>query len=106
MATMDKKRLLELAGVSTNMSNPSFEPETDVADNKVEIPIQLQLGDENEFGDSRDPEKKQEKMRRIMLKILPQLKAQAMMGLTADTVEEAHMAFKQILYLLGEKDKI
>lgn len=35
---MNKQRLLELAGVSSNMSNPSFEPATDVQDNKLEPP--------------------------------------------------------------------
>lgn len=35
---MNKQRLLELAGLSTNMSNPSFEPAVDVQDNKLEPP--------------------------------------------------------------------
>lgn len=102
---MDRKRLLELAGVTrlgSNMSNPSHEPATDVPDNKVEIPANLDTGEENKFDDDTF-DKHDEMIMRSLENILPQVKELAAKGLNIDDIEEARNTFENILELLGEE---
>lgn len=98
---MDKKRLLELAGLGANMSNPSHEPATDVPDNKVEVPANLDTGDDK-FSDD-DFDKEDRMIQRALDNILPQVKELAMKGLSIEDIDEARDAFENILELLGEE---
>lgn len=98
---MNKQRLLELAGIGSNMSNPSFEPATDVQDNKLELPANLDTGGDGENFDDFD--KQDEMMRRTLENVLPQVKELAMQGMSFEDIEQARGAFENILELLGEE---
>lgn len=82
---MNKQRLLELAGVSSNMSNPSFEPETDVRDNKIEGPAETDIGDAGESDTTID-----------------RIREEARKGV--DSPEDASRCCEVILNLIDEED--
>ena len=85
---MNRQRLLELAGLSSNMSNPSHEPATDVPDNLVEPPAHAVTG-----GDAPDYEEEGHE---------DGIKELAMQGLHVESVEEAQDIFQRILQKMGE----
>ena len=100
---MNKKRLMELAGIPSNMSNPSHEPATDVPDNKIEPPANQQTG-EDSFDDP-DWDSEDKGIERTLDNILPQIKNWAMKGMLTKNIDEAHDALDNILELLGMHDE-
>lgn len=81
---MNKQRLMELAGLSSNMSNPSHEPATDVPDNKLEVPAHADMGEEGETD------------------TLERIREEAQKGV--DNPEEAARCCQVILGLMDEED--
>lgn len=81
-----KQRLMELAGIPSNMSNPSNEPGSGVPDNPSAY---ADTGEEGEGMDS-EMERTHEEVREL-----------AQQGMECDSVEEAHEYFQQILDLMG-----
>ena len=80
---MDLQRLRELAGIPSNMSNPSFEPETDVPENE---PEDMDAG-EPEGGDEG---------------IIEEIRAAAERG--ANDPEEAQSACQEILDMINSEN--
>lgn len=83
---MNKQRLMELAGMSSNLSNPSNEPGVGVPDGP---PAQTETGEEGEGMDSE------------MERTHEEVKELAQQGLECDSPEEAHEYFQKILDLMG-----
>jgi len=100
---MNKERLMELAGISSNMSNPSHEVASDIPDNKVEPPANVQTGDDS--FDDKDWDREDKGIERTLDNILPQIKTLAMKGMLSKDIEEAHDALDNILDLLGMYDE-
>lgn len=96
---MNKQRLMELAGIPANMSTPSYEPATDIPDNKIEPPANMQTG-EDSF-DDKDWDDKDAGLSRALEKMIPQIKKWAQRGMLTKNIEEAHDALDNILELLG-----
>ena len=84
---MNKKRLMELAGISSNMSNPSHEPATDVPDNALDPPNVINGDDEPDYEEEGHEDGIEEL---------------AMKGLHVEDVEEARDIFQRILNKMGE----
>lgn len=86
---MNKQRLLELAGISSNMSNPSQEPYTEIpasAESPTDAPGTKGY---DELGDSGE------------MDTIEKIRDEARRGV--DVPEEAHMCCERILMLI-EKD--
>jgi hypothetical protein len=99
---MNKKRLLELAGISSNMNNPSQEPYSEIPSSSDEVPAMSDTGDDS-FDDD-DFDKEETMLRRTIENIIPQVKTLAMQGMSMTDIEEAKVAFNNILELLGDQD--
>jgi hypothetical protein len=97
---MDKKRLLELAGISSNMSNPSQEPYTEIPSSSDEVPAMADTGGDS--FDDEDFDKEDTMMKRTIENKIPQIKELAMKGMSIEDIEEARDAFNNILELLDE----
>jgi hypothetical protein len=98
---MNKKRLLELAGISSNMSNPSQEPYTEIPSSSDEVPAMSNTGDDSFSDDNFDEE--DALLRRTIENVIPQIKTLAMQGMSMNDIEEAKVAFNNILELLGQE---
>lgn len=90
---MKKQRLLELAGIASNMSNPSNEPGVGIPDNPSAHAMDGEdTPSDDEFG-SGDKD----------LDMEDEVKELAMQGMNAESVEEAQDYFQRILKLVGEE---
>lgn len=85
---MDKKRLLELAGVSSNMSNPSQEPDSEIPGSEDPTGAPGSAGYEDTGGDDKPNS------------ICYQIKDIAERGLE----EDPQAALEEILSLIAQKD--
>lgn len=86
---MNKERLLELAGLSSNLSNPSQEPYTEIPSASEEPPAHATVDD-----DAPDYEEEGHE---------DGIKELAMQGLHIEDVEEARDIFQRILNKMGEE---
>lgn len=84
---MKKQRLLELAGIPSNMNNPSQEPYTEIPASSEEPPAYGTPGEDEES--------------ELLLKI----KEHAKLGLESTTLEEAHEHLRHVLHFLGDEDE-
>lgn len=90
---MNKQRLMELAGISSNMSNPSNEPGTGIPDNPPAHAVDGEdTPSEDEFSNGDEE-----------LGMEDQVKELAMQGMNVESVEEAQDYFQRILKLMGEE---
>ena len=100
---MNKQRLLELAGVSSNMNNPSQQPYTEIPGSDGPLGAGGSKGYQELGGDGEDFSRDDDVLLdRTIEKMIPRIKEAAFRGMSAESKEEAHDAFREILDALGE----